>query len=72
MPDLALLPLKAVRERVGIGTTSIYKGIAEGTFPKPYKQGTRSLWFSEDIDAWILKQVGRTIVGQNMGQNVAA
>lgn len=72
MPDLALLPLKEVRARVGIGTTSIYKGMAAGTFPKPLKHGTRSLWFSGDIDAWILKQVGQRSVGQSMGQNAAA
>jgi len=53
-----LMRLPTVKELTGIGHTSIYKGIREGTFPKPVKIGERMVaWNSEAIDAWITKQI---------------
>ena len=51
--------LPTVKERVGLGRTSIYEKIKEGNFPKPISIGARSVaWDSEAIDSWIEKQIG--------------
>lgn len=59
----SLLPLKAVRAKVGIGTTAIYERMKSGTFPKPVKEGTRSLWIASEVDGWIKQR----IKARNMG-----
>jgi len=50
----SLLRFPAVIKRTGSPRSSIYKGIANGTFPKPVKIGTRAVaWPSSSIDAYI-------------------
>jgi len=51
-PRLERLP--SVEERSGRSRAAIYRGIADGTFPKPVKIGARSIAFvASEIDAWI-------------------
>ncbi len=58
-PRRCLMRLPTVKGMTGIGHTSIYKGIKEGTFPKPVRIGDRMVaWDSEEIDTWIGKQIG--------------
>ncbi len=55
----SLMRLSTVKGRVGIGRTTIYKRIKEGSFPKPISIGLRAVaWDSEAIDLWIEKQIG--------------
>ena len=53
--DLArLLRLKQVETRTGKSRTAIYRGVAEGTFPKPVSLGGRSVaWVADEVDRWI-------------------
>jgi prophage regulatory protein len=38
----------------GIGHTTLYKAIKDGTFPAPLKLGIRAVgWRKSDIDAWL-------------------
>ena len=53
---LSLLPIKAVKGRVGLSEATIYRMLHRGTFPKPRKVGFKSLWRSDEIEAWILAQ----------------
>jgi prophage regulatory protein len=49
----AFLRLSAVIDRTGLGRTSIYRGIAAGTFPAPVRLGPRAVGWPEDaIDRW--------------------
>lgn len=49
-----LVRLSEVVERVGLGKSSIYKRMEEGTFPRPLSLGPNTVrWRSSDIDAWI-------------------
>ncbi len=48
-----LLPLPAVKARVGMGKTKIYEQIKIGTFPACIKNGRISVWVESEIDAWI-------------------
>ena len=48
------LRLADVRATLAISRSTIYKRIAEGTFPAPIKISERSVrWRSEDIEAWL-------------------
>ena len=53
-----LMRLPTVKGRVGLGRTSIYEKIKEGSFPKPISISARSVaWDSEAIDKWIEKKI---------------
>lgn len=68
----SLLPMAEVRKRVGLSPSMIYRLISQGEFPRPGKFGTRSLWVSSEIDAWIAERIARKNMGRNMGPRKAA
>lgn len=50
--------LKKVVEQTGLGRSSIYKLIKEGSFPKPVPLGIRAVgWVATEINAWIEDRV---------------
>ena len=54
MTQISLLPIKAVRDRTGLGRTSIYKLLADGKFPRPTYPAPRApRWRSDEIADWI-------------------
>lgn len=49
-----LIRLPEVRARVGLGRSTIYRRMREGTFPLPRNLGGRAIaWSQDDVDAWI-------------------
>lgn len=53
-----ILRLSSVKERVGLGRTSIYAAVKNGTFPTSVKLGGRAVgWLASSIDAWIESRV---------------
>ena len=49
-----LLRLPEVRNRVGMSRSTIYRKVADGTFPHPRKLGPSIVaWLEEDIAYWI-------------------
>jgi prophage regulatory protein len=55
---MKVLRLKDVIEKTGLARSTIYKYMAEGTFPKPIPLGGRSVgWVGSEIHAWILDAV---------------
>ncbi|MCP1915917.1 prophage regulatory protein [Bradyrhizobium elkanii] len=47
------LRLEDVRAASGLSRSAIYEGMADGTFPKSFPIGRRSVaWASDDIEAW--------------------
>jgi prophage regulatory protein len=53
--------LPAVKQFSGLGKTSIYDGIAAGTFPAPLKIGRRAVgWRTSDLMAWIASRQTRS------------
>jgi prophage regulatory protein len=49
-----LISAKAVREKLGIGNTTLYRYINSNLFPKPIKLGPKkNRWYEEDVAAWI-------------------
>lgn len=53
-----LLRLKEVSSAVGLSGSSIYRLVADGTFPKPiHRSPERSVrWRAADIEAWIVSR----------------
>lgn len=56
-----ILRLKQVAAIVGIGRSSIYRKVQEGTFPSPIKLGSAraSGWISAEVYDWIDDQIRR-------------
>jgi prophage regulatory protein len=53
----ALLRLRTVQSVTGLGRSSIYGKVNDGTFPPPVKLGVRcTRWRSADITAWLRAQ----------------
>ena len=49
-----LIRLPEVRQRVGLGRSTIYRLMELGSFPKARKLGPRAIAWSEgEIDSWI-------------------
>lgn len=53
-----LIRLREVRLRVGLGTSTVYRYLAGGKFPRPVQiGGGRVAWLETDVDAWIVDRV---------------
>ena len=50
---LRLLRRPEVEGQTGLSRSSIYRKIAEGSFPRPVRIGRAVRWKSEDVDLWI-------------------
>lgn len=47
--------------RTGLSRSTIYRRIADGTFPEPIKAGPRaSRWLESEIDAWMQEQITKS------------
>lgn len=57
-----ILRFKQVAALVGLGKSSIYRKVQEGTFPKPIKLGSEraSGWISTEVYDWIDEQIRRS------------
>jgi prophage regulatory protein len=59
-PDFAFdfaLRTKQVAQALGIGRSTLYKMVAERSFPKPQKIGPRiSFWRTSTVNAWLDQQ----------------
>lgn len=53
-----LLRLPAVIERCGLGRSSIYAGVKNGTFPAHFRLSARAVgWLEDEIDRWVSERV---------------
>lgn len=51
---MAILRRKQVEARTGMATSTLYRWMAEGSFPKPVRIGPNAVgWPESEIDAWI-------------------
>lgn len=49
-----LIRRQEVQHRVGVGRSTIYRWMADGSFPKPVQLGKRSVgWIEHEIDDWL-------------------
>lgn len=53
-----LLRLPEVKAHTGLSRSSLYRRIAEGTFPAPVKIGARaSAWSSAEVERWKAERI---------------
>lgn len=53
-----ILRRKAVEDRTGLPRSSIYAGMADGSFPKQISLTAKSVgWLEPEVDAWIAARV---------------
>jgi len=53
-----ILRLPAVRVTTGLSRSSIYQGIADGTFPRPVNLGRRAVgWLELEIQEWLQRRI---------------
>ena len=53
-----LLRLPTAMMRCGLGRSSIYAGVKNGTFPAPVRLSARAVgWREEEIDRWVSERV---------------
>ncbi len=43
------LSIKDLQHLTGLGRTTIYRRVKDGTFPKPVKIGTRACWVRDEV-----------------------
>jgi prophage regulatory protein len=54
MNQNSILRLPRVKNLTGLGRSTIYLKVGDGSFPKPVKLSSRAIgWRAEDVDAWI-------------------
>jgi len=51
---IIMLKLKDVQERVGLGSSTIYRRMAAGTFPRPANMGGSVRWYEHEINEYLL------------------
>lgn len=55
---MRIIRLKEVIDSTGLARSTIYKYIAEGTFPKPVSLGDRCVgWVDSEVNDWILARI---------------
>ncbi|MDH4562326.1 AlpA family transcriptional regulator [Pseudomonas sp. BN411] len=55
---MKIIRLKDVIDTTGLGRSTIYKYIAEGTFPRPVSLGDRCVgWVESEVQDWVLARV---------------
>ena len=53
------LRLPEVQEMTGLSTSTIYRWMTEGTFPKQIQLGSRSVvWLESDVTKWMDQRIG--------------
>ncbi|RQZ14053.1 AlpA family phage regulatory protein [Burkholderia sp. Bp9031] len=57
-----LLRLRQVLEMVGLGKTTIYAMMKDGTFPRPRHVRGLSLWVESEVQGWISSVVAKESV----------
>ena len=55
---MRIIRLKQVIDATGLARSTVYKYIAEGTFPKPISLGDRCVgWLESEVHDWILARI---------------
>jgi prophage regulatory protein len=63
-----ILKLPKVKDRTGLGKSSVYAFEKEGKFPKRVSLGARSVgWLESEVDHWIETRIQQSRNGKNGG-----
>lgn len=57
-PIMRIIRLREVIDSTGLARSTVYKYIAEGTFPKPVALGDRAVgWVQSEVQDWIMARI---------------
>ncbi len=66
-----ILKLRAVKSRTGLSRSTLYLRIAQGTFPKQIRLGTRAVgWVEDEIEDWLKAQIEQSRNTTQYGREV--
>ncbi len=55
---MRIIRLKDVKHATGLGRSTIYKYISEGSFPKPVSLGGRAVgWVESEVMGWVMARI---------------
>ena len=55
---MRIIRLKEVIDCTGLGRSTIYKYISEGSFPKPVPLGDRAVgWVESEVMSWVMARI---------------
>lgn len=55
---MRIIRLKEVKHATGLGRSTIYKYISEGSFPKPVSLGDRAVgWVESEVAGWVMARI---------------
>ncbi|MEB0028943.1 AlpA family transcriptional regulator [Pseudomonas sp. MH9.2] len=55
---MRIIRLKDVKHSTGLGRSTIYKYISEGSFPKPISLGDRAVgWVESEVMGWVMTRI---------------
>ncbi|ALY39422.1 MULTISPECIES: helix-turn-helix transcriptional regulator [Gammaproteobacteria] len=55
---MKIIRLKAVIDATGLARSTVYKYVAQGSFPKPIPLGDRCVgWLEGEVQDWILARI---------------
>lgn len=65
---MRIIRLKEVIDSTGLARSTIYKYIAEGSFPKPVSLGDRCVgWVDSEVHDWILARIEERDLAEGVG-----
>lgn len=54
----SLIRLPEVKARTALSRSTIYKRVADGSFPPPIKLGERAVgWIEAEVEAWLAEKI---------------
>jgi prophage regulatory protein len=57
-----ILRLPELRKRIGLGRSSIYALVKQGSFPRPIPLSRRAVgWLQSDIEQWIAERAAKRV-----------
>lgn len=55
---MRIIRLKEVTDCTGLGRSTVYKYISEGSFPKPVSLGDRAVgWVESEVMGWVMARI---------------
>lgn len=55
---MRIIRLQDVKHSTGLGRSTIYKYISEGSFPKPVSLGDRAVgWVESEVMGWVMARI---------------
>ncbi len=68
---MRIIRLSEVLANTGLARSSVYRYVAEGSFPKPVSLGDRAVgWVESEVQEWVLARIEERDRGQSFSGQV--